>query len=87
LGKKTFLMIQALEKNNDLINTALEIARIDFEKGIGNIRQYLEIEGIKEDAQEEINDILKLADKKLNDLPIEKEKLLYFSKIIKKRGN
>ena len=87
LGKKTFLMIQALEKDTDIINSALELARNNFEKGIGNIRLYLENEGIKKRAQEEINNILKLADKKLNDLPIDKEKLLYFSKIIKKRGN
>ena len=39
------------------------------------------------ELQETINNILKLADKKLNDLPIDKEKLLYFSEIIKKRGN
>ena len=87
LGKKTFLMIQALEKDTDIINSALELARNNFEKGIGNIRLYLENEGIKKRAQEEINKILKLADEKLNDLPIDKEKLLYFSEIIKKRGN
>ena len=87
LGKKTFLMIQALEKDTDIINSALELARNNFEKGIRDIRFYLENEGIKKRAQEEINNILKLADKKLNDLPIDKEKLLYFSKIIKKRGN
>ena len=87
LGKKTFLMIQALEKDTDIINSALELARNNFEKGIGNIRSYLENEGIKKRAKEEINNILKLADNKLNDLPIDKEKLLYFSKIIKQRGN
>jgi geranylgeranyl diphosphate synthase type II len=87
LGKKTFLMIQALEKDTDIIKLSLELARNDFGKGIANIRSYLENEGIKKRAQEEINNILKLADNKLNDLPIDKEKLLYFSKIIKKRGN
>ena len=70
-------MIQALDKNSDLINTALELARKDFERGMGNIREYLENEGIKKDAQEEIHEILKLADAKLNELPIDKEKLLY----------
>ena len=87
LGKKTFLMIQALEKDTDSINLFLELARNNFDKGIANIRSYLENEGIKKGAQEEIHNILKLADKKLNDLPIDKEKLLYFSEIIKKRGN
>jgi len=87
LGKKTFLMIQALEKNSQKINSALELARTDFERGIGQIRDYLENEGIKKNAIKEIDAILQLADKKLIDLPIDKEKLLYFSKIIKKREN
>ena len=87
LGKKTFLMIQALEKDTDIINSALELARNNFEKGIGHIRSFLENEGIKKRAQDEISNILKLADNKINDLPIDKEKLLYFSKIIRKRGN
>ena len=87
LGKKKCLMIKALEKNSGVIIKALEIARVDFEKGIGIIRDYLENEGIKNSAQKEIDEILKLADEKLNDLPIDKEKLLYFSGLIKKRGN
>ena len=87
LGKKTYLMIQALEKDADRVNLFLELARDNFDKGIASIRLYLENEGIKKNAQEEINNILKLADEKLNDLPIDKGKLLYFSEIIKKRGN
>ena len=75
LGKKTFLMIQALEKDTDIVNSALELARNNFDKGIRNIRSYLENKGIKKRAKEEINNILKSADKKLNDLPIDKEKL------------
>ena len=62
LGKKTFLMIQALQKNGSIMNSALKTALTDFEKGIGQIRDYLENEGIKETAQKEINTILKLAD-------------------------
>lgn len=87
LGKKTFLMIQALQKNGSIMNSALKTARTDFEKGIGQIRDYLENEGIKETAQKEINTILKLADEKINGLPIDKDKLLYFSELIKKRGH
>ena len=49
--------------------------------------QNIENEGIKKRTEEEINNILKLANEKINDLPIDIEKLLYFSKIIKKRGN
>ena len=87
LGKKTFLMIQALQKNGSIMNSALKTALTDFEKGIGQIRDYLENEGIKETAQKEINTILKLADEKINGLPIDKDKLLYFSELIKKRGH
>ena len=87
LGKKTFLMIQALQKNGSIMNSALKTARTDFEKGIGQIRDYLENEGIKETAQKEIDLILKLADEKINGLPIDKDKLLYFSELIKKRGH
>ena len=87
LGKKTFLMIQALQKNGSIMNSALKTARTDFEKGIGLIRDYLENEGIKETTQKEIDTILKLADEKINGLPIDKHKLLYFSEIIKKRGH
>ena len=87
LGKKTFLIIKAIEKDSGVIDNALEIARIDFDKGIGIIRDYLKNEGIKNSAHKEINEILKLADEKITDLPIDKEKLLYFSEIIKNRGN
>ena len=42
--------------------------------------------GIKKVVLEEIDTILKLANEKLNGLPIVKDKLLYFSDLIKKRG-
>ena len=86
LGKKTFLMIQALEKNGRLMNNALKIVRTDFEDGIKQIRDYMETEGIKKAVQEEIDTILKLADEKLSGLPINKSKLLYFSDLIENRG-
>ena len=87
LGKKTFLMIQALQKNGSMMISALKTARTDYDKGIEEIRDYLENEGIKETAQKEIDTILKLADEKINGLPIDKHKLLYFNEIIKKRGH
>ena len=86
LGKKTFLMILALEKNGSVINNALKTAETDFEEGIRQIRDYMEKAGIKKAVQEEIDTILKLANEKLCGLSIDKEKLLYFSDIIKKRG-
>ena len=58
----------------------------DFEEGIRQIRDYMEKAGIKKAVREEIDTILKLANEKLSGLPIDKDKLLYFSDIIKKRG-
>ena len=46
----------------------------------------MEKAGIKKSVREEIDIILKLANEKLSGLPIDKEKLLYFSDLIKKRG-
>jgi len=86
LGKKTYLMIQALKKNKSLVSNVLKTAQTDFEKGINQIRDYMENEGIKIAVQKKIDNILKLANEKLSGLPIDKEKLLYFSDLIKKRG-
>ena len=80
-------MIQALEKNGSLMNNALKTAQTDFEEGIRKIRDCLENEGIKKAVQEEIDTILQLSNEKLSGLPIDKEKLLYFSDLIKKRGH
>jgi geranylgeranyl pyrophosphate synthase len=87
LGKKTFLMIQALGKNGIVINHALKTAQTDFKTGIEEIRSYMEKEGIREKTKEEIDLILNLANEKLNNLSIDKEKLFYFSELIKKRGH
>ena len=87
LGKKTYLMIQALKKNKTLVSNVLKTTQTDFEKGINQIRDYMENEGIKIAVQKKIDNILKLANKKLSGLPIDREKLLYFSDLIKKRGH
>ncbi len=87
LGKKTFLMIQALGKNSIVMNHALKIAQTDFKTGIEEIRSCMEKEGIREKTKEEIDLILNLANEKLNNLSIDKDKLLYFSELIKKRGH
>ena len=42
--------------------------------------------GIQDATRKEINNIIELADTKLNHLNIRKEKLMYFSELIKKRG-
>ena len=86
LGKKTFLMIHALEKNNGIIKNALKTARVDFEKGMEKIREFMQVTGIQDIALKEIDSIIVLANAKLSQLDIKKEKLLYFSELIKKRG-
>jgi len=86
LGKKTYLMIQALEKNASMMNNIFSIAQTDFEKGLLDIRQYLTDEGIKDKTINEINMIIEQADEKLYNLSIDKNKLIYFSELIKKRG-
>ena len=87
LGKKTFLMIQALEKNAIMMYHALKTAQTDFKTGIEEIRSCMEKEGIREKTIEEIDLILNLANEKLNNLSIDKDKLFYFSELIKKRGH
>ena len=47
----------------------------------------METEGIREKTKDEVDLILNLANEKLNNLSIDKDKLLYFSELIKKRGN
>ena len=86
LGKKTFLMIHALEKNDGVIKDAMNIARENFVKGMQEIRKYMLTAGIQDIALQEINNIIKLANTKIAQLKINKEKLLYFSAMIKKRG-
>ena len=87
MGKKTFLMIQAMEKNGRFMQSVMEAARTNYENGIREIRNYMESEGIIDATQKEIDTIIKLADEKLNGLSIEKDNLLYFSELIKKRGH
>ena len=87
LGKKTFLLILALEKNSKLINNALRTAQNDFERGMREIREYMQTSGIQAIAKKEINNIIELADNKLYQLNIKKEKLLYFSQLIRERGH
>ena len=69
------------------MNKALKTAQNDFKEGIKEIRNYFENEGIKEDVRKKIVDTINLADGKLNGLAINDKKLLYFSDLIKTRGN
>ena len=87
LCKKTFLMIHALKNNSSEMKNALELTQVNYKKGIFEIRNYLEEKGLKDAARNEINRNIELADRKLDGLPIDKKKLLYFSELIKKRGN
>jgi len=85
LGKKTFLMIHALERNRKRIKTALVTVQKDFDKGMAEIREFMQVTDIQDIARQEINNIIELADRKLSHLNIKKEKLMYFSELIKKR--
>ncbi len=87
LGKKTFLMIQAIEKNKNEINNLIKLAKEDFNLALNKIRNFMETNGIKRNTENEINKILSLANKKINNLPIDKSKILYFSDLIQNRGN
>ena len=59
---------------------------MDFEKGMEKIREFMQVTGIQDIALKEIDSIIVLANAKLSQLDIKKEKLLYFSELIKKRG-
>ena len=87
LGKKTFLMIQAIEKNKNEINNLIKLAKENFNLALNKIRYFMETNGIKRNTENEINKILSLANKKINNLPIDKSKILYFSDLIQNRGN
>ena len=87
LGKKTFLMIKAIKNDEPLINKFIIVAKNDFTKGIEQIRNYMMESGIKESTEKEINTIINTADSKLASLDIDSDKLLYFSDLIRKRGN
>ena len=87
LGKKTFLMIQAIEKNKHEINNLLELAKDDFNLGLNEIRSFMELSGIKRNTENEISEILNIANRKINKLTIDKSKMLYFSELIENRGN
>ena len=78
-------MIHALEKNDGVIKDAINISRENFVKGMQEIRKYMLTSGIQDIAMQEVNNIIKLANTKIADLKINKENLLYFSNLIKKR--
>ena len=87
LGKKTYLIIHAMEKNSSVIKTAIETAHEDFENGIKIIRDYIQTSGIGDATCKEINNIIESADSILSQLNINKVNLLYFSELIRKRGH
>ena len=87
LGKKTFLMIIALEKDRKIIENYLHIINKDFASGLAKIRDYLKESGIVEDTINEVNKNIELANKQINSLDIKKNDLLYLSELIRKRGS
>ncbi len=86
LGKKTYLIIKAIEKNSNIINEIINLTKKDYASGINKVRQFMVSEGIKEHTLNEINNIIMLADAKIDNLDINKDMLKYFSSLIKERG-
>ncbi len=86
LGKKTYLMIKAIEKNSNIINEIINLTKKDYTHGINKVREFMVSEGIKEHTLNEINNIIMLADAKIDNLDINKDMLKYFSSLIKERG-
>ena len=80
-------MIKALQHDEKFVRDSLILAKSDFKKGIQKIREYITSSGIKEFTKREINNLINIADKKLSSLNIDNDKLLYFSDLIRKRGN
>ena len=74
LGKKTMLMIMALDENKELIDSAIHDSKKDFEKGMSKIRKFINNTGIAKYVNNEIED-----------LKINKEYIMYFSNLIKRR--
>ena len=85
LGKKTMLMIMALERNKDLIENAINSAKKDFHKGMNEIRKFINDSGIAQYVLNEINENIELANQEIEDLDINKKNIMYFSSLIKKR--
>ena len=85
LGKKTMLMIMALDENKELIDSAIHDSKKDFKKGISEIRKFINNAGIAEYVNNEINNNINLANKEIECLKINKEFVMYFSDLIKRR--
>ena len=85
LGKKTMLMIMALDKNKELIDSAIYDSKKDFQKGMVEIRKFINDVGIAEYVKNEINKNIRLANKEIENLKINKKNIMYFSNLIKKR--
>ena len=85
LGKKTMLMIMALNENKILIDDAINGAKKDFDRGMLEIRKFINDSGISQYVLNEINKNIELANKEIKNLDINKENLMYFSSLIKMR--
>jgi len=75
----------ALDKNKELIDSAIYDSKKDFQKGMVEIRKIINDVGIAEYVKNEINKNIRLANKEIENLKINKKNIMYFSNLIKKR--
>jgi len=87
LGKKTYLMIQALTEIPERITAALHTAEKDIATGLQLIRQSLDEQGIHEQALEYVESTIQHANDILAAVDVPSSDLMYFSNLITKRRN
>ncbi|MBI72530.1 MAG: isoprenyl synthetase [Candidatus Marinimicrobia bacterium] len=85
LNKKTYLSIKSRLIDNEIINTFIDIAKNDFEKGFMHYKEFLQRNNIIEETEETISEILNKADKILIDLEINRKNLFDYTKFILNR--
>ncbi len=87
LGKKTYLMIRAVEQIPNDIQKAIHAANSDFSQGLNQIRTLLDESGIRREAEVFVEETIRTANAVLKGLSSDPADLYYFSDLITKRRN
>ena len=85
LNKKTYLSIKSRLIDNEKINTFIDIAKNDFEKGFMYYKEFLHRNNIIEETEKTISETLNKADKILIDLEVDRTNLFNYTKLILNR--